>query len=404
MFLWTLVCPCICLCPSRFVYSIGFLIISSRLYWPWFLSSEMPNSNGERINTGNGEDMPSVLEIDSTRPPNDPSLCCLNAITGRRKAITHWIAVILSVLAVVVGQSAATLSSRFYFDQGGVSRWLQTLLPCVGWPILLIPMLFTRRRRQPMGTSLTIKYVVICVGLGVLSVGDQMLYSWGVSFLPASTFSLLCATQLAFTAMLAYILVQQKITPYILNSIVLLTFSAILLGVHSNNDRLEGVSNHQFILGFACTIGASFVFALILPLMQLVFKNVVRNETFGVVVETQAYIYMVATVVSVVGLLGSGDFRHLKDEAHNFKSGMVVYYMTLIWSAIGWQVFYLGLFGLIYLVSSLFSNVISTVTLAIVPILAIVFFNDKLDAIKAMAMLLGLWGFVSYVFGGFMDS
>jgi hypothetical protein len=36
----------------------------------------------------------------------------------------------------------------------------------------------------------------------------------------------------------------------------------------------------------------------------------------------------VPAVVSVIGLLASGDFR--KDEAHSFRSGMVSYYMTIV--------------------------------------------------------------------------
>jgi hypothetical protein len=48
--------------------------------------------------------------------------------------------------------------------------------------------------------------------------------------------------------------------------------------------------------------------------MQLVFKYVVGKETFAVVVETQACINMVASVVSVIGLLASGDFRKMKEN------------------------------------------------------------------------------------------
>ena len=64
------------------------------------------------------------------------------------------------------------------------------------------------------------------------------------------------------------------------------------------------------------------------------------------------------------------------------------------------QVFDVGVVGLIFLVSSLFSNVISTLALPIVPILSMGFFHDRMDALKIISMLLSIWGFVSYVFGG----
>lgn len=179
---------------------------------------------------------------------------------------------------------------------------------------------------------------------------------------------------------------------------------AILLGVHSDSDRPEGVNTTKYIIGFFCTIAASAIYGLILPLMQLVFDRVIKKETFAVVLEMQIYTSLVATVVCVVGLFVSGEFRDMKEEAHSFTKGRVAYYMTLIWSAIGWQVCSVGVVGLIFLVSSLFSNVISTLALPVVPILSVGFFHDKMDSLKIISMLLSIWGFVSYIFGGYVDS
>lgn len=222
--------------------------------------------------------------------------------------------------------------------------------------------------------------------------------------MPLSTYSLLCSSQLAFNAVFAFILNRQKITPYILNSLVLLTLSAILLGVHSDSDRPKGVNTAKYIVGFICTIAASAIYGLLLPLMQLVFNRVIKKETFAVVLEMQFFISIVATVVCIIGLFVSGEFRDMKLEAESFTTGKVAYYMTLIWSAIGWQFSSLGGVGLIFLVSSLFSNVISTLALPIVPILSVGFFHDKMDALKIISMLLSIWGFVSYIFGGYLDS
>ncbi|CAK9146312.1 unnamed protein product [Ilex paraguariensis] len=51
--------------------------------------------------------------------------------------------------------------------------------------------------------------------------------------------------------------------------------------------------------------------------------------------------------------------------------------MNLVWTAMTWQVFSIGAVGLIFKVSSLFSNVISTLGLPIVPVLAVFIFQDK---------------------------
>eukprot|EP01018_Ginkgo_biloba_P032574 Gb_18501 [translate_table: standard] len=331
-------------------------------------------------------------------------------IQGQKRGKSYWVVVGMSVVALLVGESVGILLSRYYFAEGGSSPWLRTLLACVGWPILLLPVLFNRHRSQPASDSMdrkaiySRKHLMVCGAMGLLVAADVMLYTWGLYYLPVSTFSLLCSSELAFNAVFAFVLVRQRISPYIVNSIVMLTFSAILLGVQSSGERPEGVKKGQYVVGFVCTIVGSAVLGLILPLMQIVLNKFVGNSSFGGVLETQACIYVVATVVCVVGLVGSGEVREVRREANTFRSGKVAFYMTLIWSALGWQMSSVGMFALTLLVSSLFTNVVSAVTVPLVPIVSVFFFNDELDALKVIAMLLGVWGFVSYAFGGYKDS
>lgn len=118
----------------------------------------------------------------------------------------------------------------------------------------------------------------------------------------------------------------------------------------------------------------------------------------------QIYPSFVATCGCVVGLFASGEWRSLSKEMKEYKEGKVSYMMTLIFTAVTWQVASIGLLGLIFEVSSLFSNVISTLTSPVVPILAVIFFHDKMDGIKAMAMLLAIWGFLSYIYQQYLDD
>lgn len=78
--------------------------------------------------------------------------------------------------------------------------------------------------------------------------------------------------------------------------------------------------------------------------------------------------------------------------------------MTLTWTAVAWQVFAVGAVGLILEVSSLFSNVMSVFGLAIIPVLAVFFFNEKMDGLMVMAMVLAIWGFISYVYQNYLES
>jgi hypothetical protein len=51
--------------------------------------------------------------------------------------------------------------------------------------------------------------------------------------------------------------------------------------------------------------------------------------------------------------------------------------MTLNWTTVTWQISSVGI---------LFSNVIGTLALLVVPILEVVFFHDKLDGAKVIAL------------------
>ncbi|KAH9319771.1 hypothetical protein KI387_021540, partial [Taxus chinensis] len=151
---------------------------------------------------------------------------------------------------------------------------------------------------------------------------------------------------------------------------------AALLGLsHSSSTTNDQPSSSHFILGYVYTISASVMLGLILPLMQLVFTKVLGQESLTAVLEMQIYTSIVVSMVCMLGLYLSGELRSIREEATAFRAGKIAYSMTLLWTAIGWQIHSVGLFGLISLVSSLFSNVISTVALPAVPILAVALFQ-----------------------------
>lgn len=235
------------------------------------------------------------------------------------------------------------------------------------------------------------------------------MYSYGLLYLPVSTYSLLCATQLAFNALFSFLINSQKFTALIFNSLVLVTISASLLAVHADSDETPSstVPNQKskYVIGFLCTIGASATYSLYLSLLELYFQKVViERKTFDAVLDLQIYPSFVASCVCVFGLFASGESRKLDAEYRDYREGRVSYVMTLLWTAISWQVSSIGSLGLIFEVSSLFSNVISTLGLPTVPILAVIFFRDKMDGEKVIALLLAVWGFLSYVYQHYLDD
>lgn len=314
-----------------------------------------------------------------------------------------WILVVVNILFLLVGQTCAMLLGRFYYDQGGNSKWMATLVQTAAFPLLFIPLIFFRSPPHDNPTPIG-KITVIYIVLGLIIAADNLMYSYGLLYLPASTYALVCASQLAFNAVFAYYLNSQKFTPMILNSVILLTFSAALLGVDEDSGSSSDIPKGKYVLGFILTVGASACYSLVLSLMQLTFQKVQKRETFSVVLEMQLYTALVASCGAVVGLFASGEWRGLKGEMDGFKKGKVAYLMVLIWTGVSWQVASVGVVGLIFVVSSLFSNVISTLAFPVVPVFAVIFFHDKMDGVKVMSMLIALWGFVSYIYQQYLDD
>ncbi|XP_042504001.1 probable purine permease 11 isoform X1 [Macadamia integrifolia] len=322
-----------------------------------------------------------------------------------------WLMVSVNIFFLIVGQTAAVLLGRFYYDQGGNSKWMATLVQTAAFPILFIPLFILSSQDSSTTTKTTVStqlsvttLTLLYVSLGVLLAGDNMMYSTGLLYLSASTYSLVCASQLAFNAVFAFYINSQKFTSLILNSVVILSLSSALIGVHSDSTEPAGVSRGKYILGFLCTLGASAIYSLLLSLMQLSFQKVLKRETFSVVLEMQIYTSFVATCACIVGLFASGEWRSLKGEMDGFGKGRVSYVMTLVWTAVAWQVSSVGVVGLIFVVSSLFSNVISTLALALGPIAAVIFFHDKMDGVMVVAMLMAFWGFASYLYQQYIDD
>lgn len=223
-------------------------------------------------------------------------------------------------------------------------------------------------------------------------------------YLPVSTFTLIGSSQLGFNALFSYFLNSLKFTPFIINSLVLLTISSSLLMFQSESSNSTNVSKKMYSIGFICTLVASAGYGLILSLTQLAFKKVVKRQNFKSVMDMIIYQQMVATCITLVGLFASGEWNGIKNEMEDYELGKASYVLDLTFIAITWQVFSIGCVGLIFEVSSLFSNAISVLGMPIVPILAVVFFQDKMHGIKAISMVLAVWGFISYVYQQYLDE
>lgn len=224
---------------------------------------------------------------------------------------------ILNCILLSIGNTAGPLIMRLYFIHGGKRVWLSSFLQTAGWPIILVPILISyfHRRKTHKGPNQTKLFsikpfsFVAFVIIGLLTGLDDYFYAYGVARLPISTSALIIASQLAFIAAFAFLLVKQKFTPYSINAVVLLTIGAAVLALHTNNDRPKGESNREYILGFIMTLAASALYGLILPLVELTYKKAKQGITYSLVLECQMVMCFFATVLCAVGMLINKDFQ-----------------------------------------------------------------------------------------------
>nr|CAD1826305.1 unnamed protein product [Ananas comosus var. bracteatus] len=295
--------------------------------------------------------------------------------------------VVLNCVLMALGNTGGPLLLRLYFRSGGHRVWLSSFLETAGWPLLLVPLLAVSR--TPPSVFATPRLLLPCAALGLLTGLDDFLYAYGLAFLPVSTSSILISTQLAFTALFAFLLVRQRFTPYSLNAVALLTVGAVILGLHVSSDRPPGVSRGQYYMGFFLTLGAAALYGLVLPLVELTYRKAKRPITYTLVIEMQLVMGFFATAFCAVGMIVNKDFQAIPKEAKNYELGEARYYAVLVSHLLR---------------EHAARGIIIAVFIPVVEVLGVIFFDERFSSDKGVALALSLWGLASYSYGEYREG
>ncbi|KAJ7969378.1 Purine permease [Quillaja saponaria] len=316
---------------------------------------------------------------------------------------------IINYTCLFLGSVSSSLLAKYYFIHKGSSRWVSSWVQCAGFPLLLIPIYLPyllhiknnnhqERRRRPF-THFTPKIFALSILVGIMLGVNNLLISWGNSYLPVSTSSLLLSSQLAFNLILSVIIVKQKVTFSNLNCVILLTLSSLLLALnHENNDNNnQSITRAKYFIGFFSTIGAGLLFALYLPVMEKIYSKVYCYE---MVMEMQLVMEIAATALATVGMLFDGGFMEMKRESQRvFDKGPTVYWVTVVANIVTWQLCFMGTAGMVFLTSSLTGGICMTALMGMNVLGGVVVYRDEFGGVKAVSTVLCGWGFCSYVYG-----
>ncbi|CAN0921288.1 Purine permease 3 [Linum grandiflorum] len=314
---------------------------------------------------------------------------------------------IINCILLSVGSAVGPLVLRLYFLKGGKGVWISAATETAGWPMIIPALigsyLYRRRSTYPSATKIsfiTWRLFLASAFFGILTGLDDFLYASGVNYLPVSTSSLIIASQLAFTALFAFFLVKQPFTAFSVNSVFLLCVGAGTLAMHAGSDKPAHETNAQYLKGFFMIVGAAVLYGFVLPGIELTYKKAKQNITYTLVMEMQLVISFFATAFNFVGMIASNEIQGMGKEAAGFEmGGKVGYWLVLTWSAIVWQCFFVGAVGVVSCGSSLLSGILIATFLPITEILAVFIYHEKFGAEKAVALVLSIWGFVSYFYG-----
>ncbi|CAN6313791.1 unnamed protein product [Urochloa humidicola] len=317
--------------------------------------------------------------------------------------------VIFSACLVLLG-AGGPLLLRVYFVHGGKRLFLSAMLQISGWPLLLLPIgvsLFRGRRHGVANLLLPPRLASAGAVLGAFYAISCYVYALGSQALPLSTSSLLLATQLAFTAVFAFLFAGLRFTPFSANAVVLLTIGPAVLGVGPGSGKPAGEASKTYWTGFCEAIAAAALAGLVLPLVEVAMARYGRRTgpaarvppPYVTVMQMQTVMGAAGTMVCLLGMAIKSDFAALPSEAATFGLGKTNYYLVLIWDAVSWQLLNLGIMGLITCASSLLAGIMIAVLLPLSEVLAVIFLHEKFDGPKGIALVLSLWGFASYLYG-----
>ncbi|XWS27422.1 hypothetical protein CRYUN_Cryun26dG0113900 [Craigia yunnanensis] len=178
-----------------------------------------------------------------------------------------------------------------------------------------------------------------------------------------------------------------------------------LISVYFSLGCLLAIDNFLYSLGlWFLPISTYFLICASQLVFNAIFSFVINSEKLTILILKSVILLTVLASLVAIHPDSSEEWKKLNSQMETFKKGRVLYVLSLVGAALYWQICTVGVVRLILLVFSLFSNVVNMLSLPFVPVVAVLFYHEKMDGIKAVTMLLTIWGFASYLYQQYLDD
>ncbi|CAA7022746.1 unnamed protein product [Microthlaspi erraticum] len=336
-----------------------------------------------------------------------------------------WISVIFCGFLIFSGDSLVMLLLNFFYMQDNRSEsnqdrqyrgtWTQALIQNAAFPIL-IPLFFIFPSPKPIQETVSsdqtnnprpplFRVLLLYVSLGVLVSVYSKLYALAKLYVG---WGILVSTQLILTSLFSAFINHLKFNRWIIISIIFTLAADFFSSPGFAGTPDEDETDAYDIKAWLILIFPTLAFSLSLCLMQLGFDKVLvktkrygNKKVFRMVLEMQICVSFIATIICLAGLLASGEFKELKGDSERFKKGKTYYVLSLVGLALSWQVWAVGLLGLVLLVSGVFADVVhmcASPVVALLVVLAFDFADDEFGWLRRGALLGAVLALASYFY------
>mmetsp|Transcript_96778 Transcript_96778/g.172145 ORF Transcript_96778/g.172145 Transcript_96778/m.172145 type:complete len:372 (-) Transcript_96778:98-1213(-) len=276
--------------------------------------------------------------------------------------------------------------------------WFNALMLSAAWPLTgLMSFAYYRYYKEGASPKLLTKEGAKAVTiLGFVDAMHMILLSFGLNYLPASTYMILKSTNLPFTAILSWGALGQKVSKMQLISMAIVFAAVVVLGMGKSSDA-GNATWQQFIFSSVVSLLSALLNALHSVLGSVYMNKLVDKKSFKGLLEVNTLNGMATFLWTLPFVACSGEHKIWPQELGKLVPSICF----LMWFGVAFskQMGYLAKFAVVKLTGPLTESMLDVLRRCVVSVGAVFLFGDSFKTSKQVSMALMIFGMGLYFKG-----